>query len=186
MHLLLPLVLQQIVSPQPELSTNLLNKYVQRKFFIYLSIKIKMGVSNIYSMSKIFIYCIVILKLIEGVVVRRLQPICRVWGGRAGRGGRHPRGRCRGWWWSWCRGSRWSARSPAQYCTVQYCSVLYCTVHHVPDEVDEEVLYQAALPHLPLLLGGGGAGQSRGGEEAEAQENGLEVTLSTTSFTWHK
>ena len=79
-------------------------------------------------MSKRFIYCIVILKLIEGVVVRRLQPICRVWGGRAGRGGRHPRGRCRGWWWSWCRGSRWSDQSPAHYCTVQYCAVLYCTV----------------------------------------------------------
>ena len=56
--------------------------------------------------------------------------------------------------------------------------------HHVSDEVDEEVLYQAALPHLPLLLGGGGAGHSRGGEEAEAQENGLEVTLSSTSFTY--
>ena len=110
MHLLL--VLQQITSP--ELSTNLLSKYVERKFFIYLSIKIKM-VCFKYSFSKRFIYCIVLLKLIEEVVFRRLQPICQVWGGRAGRGGRRPRGRCRGWWWSWCRGWRWSARSPAQW-----------------------------------------------------------------------
>ena len=62
------------------------------------------------------------------------------------------------------------------YCTVLYHTVLLYT-HHVPDEVDEEVLDQAALHHLPLLLGRGGAGQSRGGEQAEAQEKGLEERL---------
>ena len=85
MHLLL--VLQQITSP--ELSTNLLSKYVERKFFIYLSIKIKM-VCFKYSFSKRFIYCIVLLKLIEEVVVlRRLHAAYLPGMGRAG-GQRRP------------------------------------------------------------------------------------------------
>ena len=121
-------------------------------------------------MSKRFIYCIVLLKLIEEAAAY-LPGM-----GRAGGQRRPPPTRP-------VQGvvvvvmPRIALICPITctvlYCTVLCCTVLYCPPHHVPDEVDEEVLYQAALPHLPLLLGGGGAGQSRGGEEAEAQENGL-------------
>merc|ERR1719411_148676 len=107
-------------------------------------------------MSKRFIYHVVLLKLIEGVVVRG----CCLFagdgeGGRAEEAAAHEAGAGGG-------GGR-DAEDRVDL-----------TDHHVPDEVDEEVLYQAALPHLPLLLGGGGAGQSRGGKKTEAQENGLD------------
>merc|ERR1719411_1836083 len=89
-------------------------------------------------MSKRFIYHVVLLKLIEGVVVRGCSLLAGYGeGGRAEEAATHEAGAGGG-------GGR-NAEDRVDL-----------TDHHVPDEVDEEVLYQAALPHLPLLLGGGG------------------------------